>query len=237
MQLRSSSLDRNPYLLGISIMQILDYGLCQVVRLMNVFRPQGAPYIPEIAAKVLAKYQFAKPPSLDDLTKETVKFQLGKFKDVMIAEFGIYGDGVIANGKCPTEVLEDFLNDILAFARQELKTEPILTHREEVHFESILTVKSEADLAAFVAPKVMSLIGKVVAEKVGLPYQSSGLMMDCDIEATKTRRKPARVFIERKVGFNFGENIFLCIAPLRTRDHLELLTAIEWESSGSSVKS
>jgi|SRR5579862_9684316 len=208
-------------------MEIVDYDTNQVINLMNVFRPQGAGYIPEIAAKVIAKYQFAKPPSIDDLTKDSIKFQIGKFNDVMISEFGVYNDGVIATGKCPTEVLEDFIKDVLAFAQQELKFVPVLQKRNEIHFESKLLVKTDADLAAFLEPKAGNLIREAIEKKIGLTYQSSGIVLDCDVDAIKTRRKPARVFIERRVGLKFEDNIFLCIAPLRTKDHLELLTALE----------
>jgi hypothetical protein len=214
-------------------MEVIDYGLCQIVNLMNVFRPQGAAYFPEIAAKVAVRYQFAKPPSIDDLTKEIVKFQIGRFNDVQIAELGLYNDGVIVNGKCPTEVLEEFLSDILSFSEQELKLKPILEYRNELHFESIVTVKSKTDLSAFLTPRATSLIGKTLEDKVGISYRSSGIVMDCDVGdvvASKLRRKPTRLFIERKVGFEFKDNLFLCIAPLRTKDHVDLLTALEREA-------
>jgi hypothetical protein len=214
-------------------MEIIDYGLCQIVNLVNVFRPQGTAYLPEVAAKVAVRYQFAKPPNIDDLTKEIVKFQIGRFNDVQIAEFGLYNDGIIVNGKCPTEVLEEFLNDIFSFSEQELKFKKILEYRNELHFESIVTVKSDTDLAAFIAPRAAGLIGKTLKDKVGIPYRPSGIVMDCDagdVVASKIRRKPTRLFIERKVGFEFKDNLFLCIAPLRTKDHLDLLTALEREA-------
>jgi hypothetical protein len=211
-------------------MEVIDYGLCQVINLMNVFRPQGHAYYPEIAAKVAVRYQFVRPPSLDDLTKEMVKFQVGKFNDMQINEFSIYNDGVIANGNCPTEALEEFLIDILAFSEQELKFKKILEYRTEFHFESIVTVKSETDLAAFIASPTERLIGNALEDSVRIPYRPSGIVMDCDpgtVIDARMRRKPARFFIERKVGFEFKDNIFICIAPLRTKDHLELLVALE----------
>ena len=215
-------------------MEVVDYGLCQIVDLMNVFRPQGQAYFPEIAAKVVARYQFAKPPSLDDVNKEAIKFQMGKFNDVQIAELAVYGDGIITNGKCPTEVLEAFIVDLLAFSGKELNLTPILRHRNETHFESNIIVQSKADLAAFIAPAAETLIKKTIEEKVGATLQASGIVLDFDPGVIKMRRKPSRVFIERKVGFNFEENLFLCIAPLRTKDHIDLLTALEREALSKS---
>lgn len=220
-------------------MELLDYGVCQVVSLMNVFRPQGAAYFPEIAAKMVARYKFAVPPSLDDLTKDTIKFQTGKFNDVQIAEFGVYSDGVIASGKCPTEILEAFLNDVIAFSEQELKFKQILSDRNELHFESVVTVRSDTDLVAVADQSSTSFIGKTLKEKVGLHYRSSGIIMDCDVAdvaALRMRRKPSRLFIERKVGFEFNDNLFLCIAPLRTKDQLDLLTVLELQAKRQSPK-
>jgi hypothetical protein len=208
-------------------MEIIDYDVSQVIWLMNVFRPQGAPYAPEIAAKVVARYQFAKPPTLDDLGGSNLKFQIGKFNDVQITEFGVYNDGVTVTGKCPTEILEGFVNDVLAFSEQELKFVPILEERNELHFESKLLVKCDADLGAFLAPAATNPVQKALHDKLGVHFRPSGFVMDCDIAAIKSRRKPARFFIERRVGFKFEDNLFHCIAPLRTKDHLDLLSALE----------
>jgi hypothetical protein len=217
-------------------MEIVEYGVCHVVNLMNMLRPAGAAFFPEIAAKVIAKYQFAKPPTLDDLDKEVVKFQIGKFNNVQIAEFSVYGDGVIANGKCPTELLEEFLKDVLAFSTKELGLVPVLPHRNELHFESTITVQAQADIGAFVVSPAQALIGKTMQEKLGVAYQASGITMDCDVRKIQKRRKPVRVFIERKVGFPFAENLFYCIAPLRTADHIELLKALETEALNAASR-
>jgi hypothetical protein len=217
-------------------MEIVEYGVCHVVNLMNMVRPSGAAYFPEIAAKVITKYQFAKPPTIDDIDKEVVKFQIGKFNNVQIAEFAVYGDGVIANGKCPTEVLEAFLSDVLALSTKELGLVPILSHRSELHFESTITVQTKADIGAFVASPAQALISKTIQEKIGVGYQASGIALDCDARKIQKRRKPARVFVERKLGFPFAENLFYCIAPLRTADHIELLKALETEALNEAAR-
>ncbi len=216
-------------------MEIIGYGLCQVVNLRNVFRSQGAAYLPEVAAKVVAKYQFAKPPGLDDLGKEAVKFQLGKFNDVQIDEFGVYSDGVIVNGHCPTELLEEFLQDILSFGLKEIGHKPILSYRDELHFESVLMVHSKSDLAIFISSPGRELVEAAAAKsKIKVPLRASGLVFDFDpaeTSAAKMRRKPARFLIERRVGINFDESIFHCVAPLPTKAHLDLLTALEREAA------
>lgn len=192
----------------------------------------GTPYFPEVVADVLSKYQFAKLPTLDELLTDghTFKFQIGKFEDVQISEFGVYGDGITASGKCPTELLDAFLDDVLAASEKALKIVPVLAHRNETYYESKIVVKSEADLAALVAPAAEGVVQKIVKEKLGVTFQSSGMVFDCDPAAVTGRRKPVRVFIERKIGFRYEENLFLCIAPLKTKDHIDLLVAIEKEA-------
>lgn len=210
-------------------MELADYGVSQIVYLMNVVRPQGQAYLPEIAAKVISKYQFTKPPSLEDLSKDTVKFQIGKFNDVQINEFSVYGDGILVNGRCPTEVLEDFMNDILKFTK-ELGAIPVLSHRNEVHFESNIVVQSKADLGAFIIPKAEALIRGYVEQRIQVPLVPSGVVLDFEPNPVKMRRKPSRFFIERRYGVKFEDNVFLCIAPLKTKDHIELLTELENEA-------
>jgi hypothetical protein len=213
-------------------MELIDYDVCQVVHFMNMFRPQGAAYLPETAAKILSRYQFAKPPTLDDLQKDSVKFQIGKFEEIQIAEFGVYGDGIIASGKCPTEALEQFLLDVTSFVAKEIGLISILEHRNEWHFESKIVVQSKVDLGAFIVSSAEALIRKTIEEKIGVAFQPSGIVMDCDPGEIKLRRKPARMFIERKIGFKFEENLFLCIAPLKTKDQIELLSNLEREAGG-----
>jgi hypothetical protein len=195
--------------------------------LLNIFRPQGAPYLPDVAAKFIARYQFAKPPALDDLQKDTVIFQIGKFQDVQIAEFGVYGDGLIANGKCDTQFLEAFLEDVLSWAQAESGMAQILTHRNEISFESNIIVQSESDIAALIAPNAVQLVTNNLQDKLGVSFQPCGLVFDCDASAIKIRRKPWRFYIERRVGISYSENIFFCQAPLRTADHLDLLQSLE----------
>jgi hypothetical protein len=71
------------------------------------------------------------------------------------------------------------------------------------------------------------LIRKTIEEKIGIVPESSGIVLDFESGKLSMRRKPSRVFIERKVGFKYQENLFLCLSPLKTMDHIEMLKKLE----------
>jgi hypothetical protein len=213
-------------------MDVVGYEKCRVVRFASAFRPQGAPFTPETFAKIIARYSFAKYPTLEDLLKEGPSlFQIGKFQDVQIDEFGIYTDGYSAAGRCSTQALDNFLDDIVGWASEEFGITFILPHRNETHYESNIVVLSSADLASIVRPNAASqAIVEALTKGTGLRYAPSGVVFDCDpvdVSATDRRKKPWRLFIERRSGFPFRENIFLCQAPISTPEYVGVLQALE----------
>jgi hypothetical protein len=181
----------------------------------------------------VARYHFAKFPTLDDVVKEnpTIIFQIGKFQESQITEFGIYSDGFIASGKCSSEVLDAFLDDALEWAEKEIGIMPILLHRNENYYETSVIVQSKVDLVSTLAPTPASTVTEVLSKRVGVTYQRSAVAFDCEQTDVRGRRRPYRLFIERKFGVPFKENIFLCQAPLPTGGLLDLLREIERQPS------
>jgi hypothetical protein len=47
------------------------------------------------------------------------------------------------------------------------------------------------------------------------------------MEGLKTRRRPNRFTLERRIGLPFSANVFFSQAPLKSGDHLALLEALE----------
>jgi hypothetical protein len=58
-------------------------------------------------------------------------------------------------------------------------------------------------------------------------YQPSAIHFETDSEGLKTRRRPNRFTLERRVGIPFGGNLFYSQAPMKSADHLSLLGALE----------
>jgi hypothetical protein len=212
-------------------MEIVGYEKSRVVRLVQPFRQQGAPVVTEAFAKLIARYGFARYPTLDDLKKEGPStFETGKFQDVQIDEFVIYADGYSATGRCNTTLLDEFLNDVANWAAQEFGITFVLSHRNEVHYETMINVASTVDLAAVINPAVAQPTTEGLAKVTGLPFRASGFVFDCDptdVNKSEIRRKPWRLFVERKLGFPFKENVFICQAPFSTPDLLSMLSALE----------
>ncbi len=130
-------------------MDIVGYERTRALRLANAFRPQGAPFMPEAFAKLIARYGFAKHPTIEDLQKEGPSlFHIGKFQDIQIDEFGIYTNGYAAAGRCSSEKLDAFLDDVSEWATQELGLTFLLPHRQEVYYETSIVVQSSTDLAS-----------------------------------------------------------------------------------------
>jgi hypothetical protein len=57
--------------------------------------------------------------------------------------------------------------------------------------------------------------------------QPSAIHFETDSEGLKTRRRPNRFTLERRVGIPFGGNLFYNQAPMKSADHLSLLGALE----------
>ena len=214
-------------------MELVEIEASRIIFLTQVHRPAGQLYLPEAVAKLVARYSFAKFPSLDNILKtdEANVFSIGKFKDVQIYELKTYSDGVIVSAQCDSDVLDEFLSDFYNWTEKELGLVPKITAKPEKHYESQLIVKSEKDLAAAIAPR-HDLAGEFnkVWKRGKYPeceYVLSGATIDCDVSKFKGRRKPSRYMLDRRIGVPFEENVFYSAAPLTTKDHLAFLGAIE----------
>jgi hypothetical protein len=202
-----------------------------IIYITQMHRPVGAEYLPDAAAKIATRYSFAKLPSLDDLFKDIHAFRMGKFQDVQINDFSIYRDGLIASGRCDSDLLDAFIADLLSWAEKELGLIPTITAKPETHYESSVVVKANCDLIQALRPQgdVAALMNRFANKPGYIPgqFQLSALLLECDFQEFMGRRRPARFVVERRIGVPFDENVFFSRAPLRTADHLACLDALE----------
>jgi hypothetical protein len=203
----------------------------RVIHLTAVHRPEGQIYQPELMRGVVNRYSFVKYPSLEELLRREIKFEIGKFSDAQIQEFSIYGDGLIASSASDTDIIEAFVTDILEWIKEQFGITPAINAKPETYFESTLIVKAETDLVAAMTPKAdaLSVIGRAcrLAPSPDSPYVPSGFIFDTDAQEFKGGRKPKYFAVERRLGAPYGENVFYCTAPLRTKDHLAVLRSLE----------
>jgi hypothetical protein len=209
--------------------QLIGYELTRVVYLTTVVRPAGGAFLPDVAQRVLQKYSFVKFPSIDDLQKEGQTFSIGKFQDTQIDDFKVFSDGIIVSGKCSTDILDGFIQDLFVWLKADFGIEETDVLQPEKYFESGLVLKAERDLTSILSPpkRVTNLIEQTMLRETAHEYQPSVIYFETDSVGLKGRRKPNRFTLERRIGVPFGPNIFYSQSPMRSGDHLSLLEALE----------
>jgi hypothetical protein len=211
-------------------MELVAIDTSRIVYLTQLRRPAGQMYLPDAALKLAQRYSFTKLPSPDELTREPVAFSMGKFQDVQINEFQIYGDGIIATARAGTEILDAFISDVLRWGEREFGLVQAAIAKPEKYVESAILVKSTKDLMLAVAPAndVAEIVNKAIRRHISdVPYRHAGFVLDSDPAAFPGRRKPLRFVVERRLGVAYSENVFYSVAPLHTKDHLKVLSELE----------
>ena len=213
-------------------MELINFDTSRVIHLISVTRPGGQLYAPDLVRATAERYQFLKGPTVDDLIKREVKFSVGKFNDFQIQEFAVYSDGLIVTAAADTDILEAFIEDMLTWGENEFGFTPIISvGKPERHFESLLIIKSEVDLAKAmtISEEILTALNALSSSGryIEAEFKPSGLAIDCDPQQVKAVRKPMSFGFERRLGISFEENVFYSKAPLRTKDHLDLLRLTE----------
>lgn len=212
-------------------MELVDIELTKVTYLLKIHRPAGSLYQPEAMAKLVGRYQFAKYPTLDDLTKNARLFQIGKFKDVQINEFGIYPDGVIVQSACNSSILDEFIDDLFNWSREEFGIVPTLESIFEKTYESNVIVKADSDLSTVLAPMpaAVAALNKAYGSDryPDTKLEYSGFVFSVDETTFPGVKKPTKFIVDRRVNIAPEQNFFYSQAPLATDDHLDVLRAFE----------
>lgn len=183
------------------------------------------------ATKLVERYQFKKMPTLDELASTKQVFQIGMFEDEQIDTFEIYSDGVVVKSGCHSDVLEAFLANLNDWVESELGFERIETHSNGIAFSSEVLVEMAPEVFAaldsynVLASNVTRLLSRQSGRQFKL-FSAAGVMFapnDPDLSGLK----PVPFRLERKLSTDFSKNIFYSSAPLKTKDHLEVLRKLE----------
>ncbi len=212
-------------------MEIVSTENSRVIYLTNVHRPRGMPFGPDLAMRMVTRYAFSKFPSVADVDKDVHQFAVGKFNDIQIDALDVYSDGVIASSKSDTIHIDAFLVDLFEWLRTEMGIVETVAAKKEYHYESFLVVKSKRDLMATLGPSksVTDTFNTVFSQSdyISSPFAATGFALEPGPEVNPFSRRPLRFLLERRVGFPPEQNIYYSCAPLRTIDHLDLLTRLE----------
>ncbi len=213
-------------------MDLIGYENAKVIHLVNFMRPEGQLPLLDVVAGLGERYSFLKVPTPEELLRTDRVFRVGKFKNVGITEFGIYSDGFIVQSAADTDLLDEFIDDAINWAKSEFGLSESLGISVERSYESYLYVKAKTDLAKALAPKndLASLVNRTFKtdrypRTDGM--QLTGFLLEIDHSKYLGRRKPLNLIVDRRLGLPFEENIFFAQGPLRTKDFLAFLRGLE----------
>jgi hypothetical protein len=176
------------------------------------------------------QYGFVQVPvTLAELDfKSGVTFLRGYYRGKIIEKFQVYENGLLCEAQEDTDLADEFLSEILAWAVREHNL-PV-KETGVVAYISQLEVTSTIDIGSKFSR--LNPVGKLLGECLkgyGQPvadYDLSGLRMHYDSMAGPIPRPPHFIF-ERRVGQQYSTNEFFTSAPVRTKDHLDILNALE----------
>jgi hypothetical protein len=212
--------------------------LRQVVlaRVLQLTRNLGAAsYLPDLVAKIQEKYQFVLGPKIQDLVpgdpSKGIEFKHGKLtlfgRTVVIHQLSVFNDGIAVDTLTSTDDGEAFINDLTIWAEKEMPNVPAMGPR---FFVSQLEVRTSNSFNRY--RSAFYALGEAIrttlkAYGIETPaYEVSAINLYFD-QVGKMPPQPGVFYIDRKVGIPYGENVWLSQAPMRTNDHLKLLTEMD----------
>ena len=211
-------------------MELIGFTGTHVTRLFNVMRPSGASPLPRLIKAVQERYAFQIVPQDQELLADKFFFRMGVFEENAIDSFEVYTDGVVARGRCNSDVLDAFLDDAEHWFNSALEARRIETHSISRNYESGVVIQATDALLSALSPldRVCSAISSSLQKANGanIAFHPFGFVLSP--EDTKiSGLRPVQFRLERKLGTDFDKGLFMSNAPLRTDDHLKLLGYIE----------
>ncbi|MCY4283708.1 MAG: hypothetical protein OXC25_13760 [Thiotrichales bacterium] len=212
-------------------MKLLAIEMSRVTALFRLTRRSGQPYMPHIVAQVEERYRFGSAPhSIEELGGNRAEFGHGLFNGNAIEALEIYNDGIIVTSRSDTNFIDEFIVDLTAWLESEHDYCMIETHTVSKMYESILLVETDRDIfqPLDTYSKIFRMIEKALQDSCGLEiaYQNFGFALSAD-QTRNSALKPIPFRFERKEGIDFSRHNFFTTAPLKTKQHLEILSRLE----------
>ena len=213
-------------------MKISEYLASNVIRL-TVERPFEISVLRDFTDGLRDRYKFLQlPTNIEEYDfQRGVIFAGGVFnKDKLIEQLRIHNNGVYCAARQPTEVIQQFIDDVFEWVIQDFGI--TFDYHDPPNVFAMSSLEVESDVCHTSARNAFSVIGEKITallESYGqeVPkFEPTSLMFHCD-ETRVTGIKPTKFTFERREGRLFDEKLFFSTAPLKTADHLELLNELE----------
>ena len=194
-------------------------------------RHSGQAYLPHIIAHIAERYRFVSAPrSVDELGGNKAEFRHGLFEDNAIETLDVYTDGLVVASRSDTDFIDKFIADVVAWLENDHGYSVVETHTVSKMYESTLLVESDADVFRPFGPygEILRMTEKALQDASGLEiaYQNFGFTLSAD-QTRNPALKSAPFRFERKEGIDFSRHQFFAVAPLKTKQHLEVLERLE----------
>ncbi len=213
-------------------MKLVSVEFSQITFLTTIVAPRGNLYLPEVVAGAQERYEFVEVPKTLAAMRDPngALFQMGKYRDFVIDQLKVYTDGILVQSKAPIEDVETFLDDLLSWLDETFEAKVSEFASSQKMYDSHLVVRLKVDLQRHL--KMLDRICQILSshlDSYGIAspaFIPTGLRCHADMH-NETGLKPSAFLIERREALPYESNLYFSTAPLKTADHLNLLTEAE----------
>ncbi len=199
--------------------------------LFRATREKGQLYLPNLVAGLVKRYKFlGAPQSFKDFETDQVEFKHGIFQGSAIETLQIYNDGVAVKSNSDTDVIDAFIADLLDWTTKKLGISVFSSRSINRIYDSQLIVEAAQELLKSLSAQARlgSRVREMVLENTGLDteYHWAGFVLAPD-QIKLSSIEPSSFRFERWFSSEFELNQYFSAAPLRTKQHIDILENLE----------
>ncbi len=157
-------------------------------------------------------------------------FLRGFFRDQVLEKLAIFENGLLCEGNCDNSVLDEFLTEFVestnaqGFRRKFVNLTGVKAYLSQMEVTSSANFERTFSKLNSIGPAVgasLSSYGQKASE-----YTFRSFRMHYDVTVNTTLGAPEFIF-ERRSGSAFSSKAFFASAPVRTEEHLKMLSSLE----------
>jgi hypothetical protein len=197
---------------------------------MRAINPKGLNLYRVIVPKLKEWYGFEEPKEFDE--QKGVKFTGGEValsensRDKIGVALTIYNDGTVVETTTSTDDADLFTDHVATRLAKEgyIQYSPGLVRKRQYSSEIEAYPDSNLLLLSKLEPFCRALTEAIYPSQPGAFVTPSSLLFDAD-PTSPGKQIPFK--FERRLGVPFSENLYYSHAPLRTQQHIEMLSLLE----------
>jgi hypothetical protein len=158
-------------------------------------------------------------------------FLVGQFDEWVIDKFVLFTNGVLAEAKVPTEKIDAFLDDIIAWGRNELGKPPLDANTIKRSYLSQIEIEMDFQLGELM-PEYAEL-GKWIADTSRAygqntpTFEFSGLTLHADMSDVPMPRPGIAFSLVRRENQPYSSKLYFASASLSTPDLLKAVQMLQ----------